>query len=627
MRTNVSPIYNALRGLVLLAFLASVAACQAPVRWADTGDSVAKAEQATEQGRYRDAAQIYQDLADRDSGSMADHWRLLAAQQWLNSQDLVAAGKALDLVSGPMDRDNLALWSLLGARLLLYQDRPGEALKRLEESPPPTAADASEFYSLKGDILLRLYQVDQAIQAFNEEQTWLNNAADILSSQQRLLKQLEALEREGRLGESSQGGQLEKGWIALARMSAQTAADGPAFLAGLRGWRMAFPQHPASTGIVAKLMEQYRGAGSYPVQVALLLPLSGREQAFGEAVRDGFLSAYLQSPNKALLPLVRIYDTRQVGAPASYYNAIADGADMIVGPLLRDDVTQLMGTANGEAAVLALNLGNAGGYVPPVFYQFALDPEEEAREAARRALADGHVRAIALVPANSWGKRLLDSFSMEFTAIGGELLSSASYDPGEQDYSSTITRALNLDQSKERYRRLSDVLGMYPEFEPRRREDVECIFVAAQPEQGRLMRPQLKFHYASDLPVYATSAIYQPDVAANKDLDGLAFTDMPWLLSLAKDDSGLHAMVASSFADLQENQPRLVAMGVDAFRLLPWLYSGQQVSGLPGATGMLSIAADGIVHRQLEWARFSSGRPIGLQPKILGSVSPITVEY
>jgi len=627
MRTNGSLFYNALRLLVLLVALASVTACQVPGRWADSGDNVAKAEQAAGQGRYRDAAQIYLDLADQDSGSMADHWRLLAAQQWLNSQDLAAASKALDSVSGPMDRDNLALWSLLGAKLLLHQDKAGEALKRLEESPPPTAATAAEFYSLKGDILLHLNQVDQAIQAFNEEQTWLNNTADILSSQQRLLDQLEALEREGRLGESTQGEQLEKGWIALARMSAQTAADGPAFLAGLRGWRLAFPQHPASTGIVAKLMEQYRGAGNYPVQVALLLPLSGREQAYGEAVRDGFLAAYLQSPNKDLLPLVRIYDTRQVGAPASYRSAIADGADMIVGPLLRDDVTQLMGSANGEAPVLALNLGNAGGYLPPVFYQFALDPEDEAREAARRALADGHVRAIALVPANNWGKRLLDSFTAELGAVGGELLTSATYDPGEQDYSSAITRALNLDQSKERYRRLSDVLGMYPEFEPRRREDVEFIFVAAQPEQGRLIRPQLKFHYASDLPVYATSAIYQPDVAANKDLDGLAFTDMPWLLSLAKDNSGLHAMVATSFVELQENQPRLVAMGVDAFRLLPWLYSGQQVSGLPGATGLLSITANGVVQRQLEWARFSNGRPLGLQPKILRSASPVAVEY
>ncbi|MCJ7558070.1 MAG: penicillin-binding protein activator [Gammaproteobacteria bacterium] len=627
MRKKGSLFYNALRGLVLLALLASVTACQVPVRWADSGDNVAKAEQAVEQGRYRDAAQIYLDLADHDSGSMADHWRLLAARQWLNSQDLAAASKALNSVSGPMDRDNLALWSLLDAKLLLYQDKAGEALNRLEESPPPTAASAAEFYSLKGDILLRLNQVDRAIQAFNEEQTWLNNTADILSSQQRLLDLLEALEREGRLGESTQGEQLEKGWIALARMSAQTATDGPAFLAGLRGWRMAFPQHPASTGIVAKLMEQYRGAGSYPVQVALLLPLSGREQAYGEAVRDGFLAAYLQSPNKALLPLVRVYDTRQVGAAASYHSAIIDGADMIVGPLLRDDVTQLMGSANGEAPVLALNLGNAGGYVPPVFYQFALDPEEEAREVARRALADGHVRAIALVPASSWGKRLLDSFTAELGAVGGELLTSATYDPAEQDYSSAITRALNLDQSKERYRRLSDILGMYPEFEPRRREDVEFIFVAAQPEQGRLIRPQLKFHYASDLPVYATSAIYQPDVGANKDLDGLAFTDMPWLLSLAKDNSGLHAMVATSFVDLQENQPRLVAMGVDAFRLLPWLYSGQQVSGLPGATGVLSITANGIVQRQLEWARFSNGRPLRLQPKTLGSVSPVIVEY
>ena len=627
MRTDPSPTHNALRKLALLVLLATMAACQAPVRWADSGDRVAAAEQATERGQYREAAQIYLELADQDSGSTADHWRLLAARQWLNAQDLAAAAKALDSVSGPMDRDNLALWSLLGAQLLLYQDKAGEALQRLEESPPPTSATAAEFYALKGDILLRLNRIDQAILAFNDEQNWLNNAADILSSQQRLLDQLEAIERERGLGEPAREDELVNGWIALARMSARTAADGPAYLVGLRSWRMAFPQHPASTGIVARLMEQYRGAGNYPLQVALLLPLSGREQAFGEAVRDGFLAAYLQSPNKSLLPVVRVYDTRQLGAPDGYRNAIADGADMIVGPLLKDEVTQLMGSANGEAPVLALNLGNAGGYTPPVFYQFSLDPEDEAREAARRALADGHFRAMALVPASNWGTRLLDGFAGELVAKGGELLSSAAYDPDEQDYASAITRALNLDQSKERYRKLSDVLGMYPEFEPRRRQDVDFIFVAAQPEQGRLIRPQLKFHYASDLPVYATSAIYQPDVAANKDLDGLIFTDMPWLLSQAQDNSGLHATVTASLTDLQETQPRLVAMGIDAFRLLPWLFAGQEVSGLPGATGVLSVTANGIVQRQLQWARFSNGRPVRLQNKVPDPADPVTIEY
>jgi outer membrane PBP1 activator LpoA protein len=613
MRIQVGSLPRTLRTMALLAALALATACQAPVRWEDSADKAADAVQAAEQGHHAEAAGKYLELADQYTGAAADHWRILAAQQWLAGRNLDQAARTLESVTGPMDRDDFALWSLLGAQLDLYLGKAEQALQKLEDSPPPTADLAPVFLELKGDSLLKLDRLDQAILAFSEEQTWLDNSADLLASQQRLLEKLKSLQLKGLLPESASPDELVQGWISLARLSARSSADGPAYMVGLRNWRLSFPQHPAASGIVNKLIEQYRGASNYPTQVALLLPLSGREQAFGEAVRDGFLAAYLQSSNKALLPVVRIYDTRKTDAPDSYRSAIADGADMIVGPLLRDDVTNLMGTANGEVPILALNRGNAGGYTPPIFYQFALDPEDEARAAAREAVAQGHFRAIALVPASNWGRRLLDSFTDELTAAGGQLLTSASYDPAEQDYSVPITRALNLDQSKERYRRLSDVLGMYPEFEPRRREDVEFIFVAAQPEQGRLIRPQLKFHYAASVPVYATSAVFQADAMANRDLDGLAFADMPWMLSQAQDNTALRAQVSTALPGFQETQPRLLALGVDAFRLLPWLYNRQEVSGVPGATGLLSVGADGIVQRQLEWARFRSGVPVLLR--------------
>jgi outer membrane PBP1 activator LpoA protein len=625
MRKNVGPHAKILGRLVLLAVLAVATACQAPVVRDESANLAMQAEIATGQGRYPEAAQIYLGLAEQSTGATADHWRILAAQQWLAARSLEQAAQTLKSVTGPMDRDDFALWSLLSARLDLYRGQAEEALQRLEESPKPTSAMAAEFFSLKGDVLLALNRVEEAILAFNEEQTWLNSSEQLLASQQKLLGELQAREHKTGLADSSQGDELVQGWISLARLSARAASDGPAYLVGLRNWRLSYPQHPAASGIVARLMEQYRGASSYPTQVALLLPLSGREQAFGDAVRDGFLAAYLQSPDKTLLPLVRIYDTQKEGAPDSYRRAISEGADMVVGPLLRDDVTNLMGNANGEVPVLALNQGNAG-YTPPLFYQFALDPEDEAREAARRAAADGHFRAIALVPGNNWGRRLLDSFADELQAEGGELLTSASYDPAQQDYSAPITRALHLDQSKERFRRLSDVLGMYPEFEPRRREDVEFIFVAAQPEQGRLIRPQLKFHYAGNLPTYSTSAIYKADVMANRDLDGLAFTDMPWMLSLAGGASTLRSEVSSALPGLQESQPRLLAMGIDVFRLLPWLYNQQPVSQVPGATGLLSVGPDGIVHRQLEWARFRSGNALPIPAESADDAMPTTLE-
>ncbi len=623
MRIFAGLVHSAPRGLLMLLLLAVLSACQAPVKQVDTRSQVYRAETAAAQGQYRDAAQIYMELAARDAGTQADHWRLLAAREWLNDENLVAAVAALESIAGPMSRDDYALWTILGARVALARGEPAEALQKLEESPLPSATLAAQFYQIKGMALLALGRVEQAIQAFGEEQTWANNAQELLASQQLLLDQLQARARKGALPDSSLD-PVVQGWLDLARLSSIASTDSPALLAGLRNWRLDNPQHPAVTGVVAALIERHRGANSYPIQVALLLPLSGRERAYGEAVRDGFLAAYLNSPNKNLLPLVRIYDTRHLGSAATYREAISEGADMVVGPLLKQNVTELVGVANGEVPVLALNRGNVGGYTPPAFYQFALDPAEEAREIARGALADGYTRAIALVPSTGWGQRILESFTSELIDNGGQLLASTAYDPGEQDYSSAITRALNLDQSKERFRRLSDLLGMYPEFEPRRREDADFVFIAAYPEQGRLLRPQLKFHYAAKLPVYATSAIYQAGAMANNDLDGLQFADMPWQLSMTKETGGLRQKVASAFPGLEENQPRLLAMGVDAFRLLPWLYNRQTDLQLAGATGRLGMTPDGVIYRQLQWARFRSGEPRISKPKVLHPAPGVT---
>lgn len=623
MRILAGLVRSAPRGLQMLLLLAALSACQAPVKEVDTRGQLLRAERAAAQGQYRDAAQIYLELAAREEGARADHWRLLAAQEWLNEEDLLAAVAALESIAGPMARDDYALWAVLGARVSLARGKPGDALQRLEESPPPSAELAGQFYRIKGQALLALGQSEQAILAFGEEQTWANNSQELLASQRTLLDQLQAQARQGMLPMTSTD-PVVQGWLDLARLSSRTSTDSPAFLAGLRNWRLAYPQHPAVTGVVAALVERHRGANSYPIQVALLLPLSGRESAYGEAVRDGFLAAYLNSSNKNILPLVRIYDTQRIGVTAAYREAISQGADMVVGPLLKQDVTELVGTANGEVPVLALNRGNVGGYTPPAFYQFALDPAEEAREVARGALADGHTRAIALVPSTAWGMRILENFSSELNENGGELLASTTYDPGEQDYSAAITRALNLDQSKERFRRVSDLLGMYPEFEPRRRQDAEFVFVAAYPEQGRLLRPQLKFHYAAKLPVYATSAIYQADVMANNDLDGLQFADMPWQLSMARETGGLRQKVSAAFPDMEVNQPRLIAMGVDAFRLLPWLYNHQAEVDLAGATGTLGLTPDGVIYRTLQWARFRGGKPRLSKPKVLHPTPLVT---
>jgi outer membrane PBP1 activator LpoA protein len=353
----------------------------------------------------------------------------------------------------------------------------------------------------------------------------------------------------------------------------------------------------------------------YPPQIALVLPLSGRQQAAGMAIRDGFLAALLQhDPNRR--PLLKLYDSAEIGATTAYRRAIADGAQFVIGPLIKEDVAAL--AASGEVSVLTLALNQLvdGAVPPPLMFQYALDPEEEARQVAQRAVADGNTRALVLLPNNEWGQRLFRAFDTELKVLGGAIAGLRFYDPDARDYSQPITQLLLVDESRARASALNGTLGTRLEFEPRARGDAQFVFIGAQPVQGRSLRPALRFHLSQDLPVYATSDIFELDSAGNNDLEGIQFPDMPWVISPDAVSTELRTALSKHWPVRARGRGRLYAFGFDAYRLIPLLKAGKfgRENAVPGMTGLLSVDERGRVRRELDWARVTQGKaePIGV---------------
>ena len=156
----------------------------------------------------------------------------------------------------------------------------------------------------------------------------------------------------------------------------------------------------------------------FPDQIALLLPLSGRAEAVGVAVRDGFIAAYLEQ-DPASRPRLKIYDVAADSVAGAYQQAVEDGAGFVVGPLTKEDVAAIVplscGPHPGAGAQFPRRLS---GY-PHNFYQFALLPEDEARIVARRLVADGKLTGVAIVPDGEWGNRVAAAFADELTHLGG----------------------------------------------------------------------------------------------------------------------------------------------------------------------------------------------------------------
>jgi len=184
-----------------------------------------------------------------------------------------------------------------------------------------------------------------------------------------------------------------------------------------------------------------------------------------------------------------------------------------------------------------------------------------------------------------------------------------------------IQQLLLINESRAREERLSANLGIPLEYEPRRRSDVDLIFLAATENAGKLIRPQLRFHYAGSVPTYSTSAIYQEGTRNNADLNGIMFPDVPWLIEPDGQSVQVRQTIARHWPARAKRRSRLYALGFDAYRLIPMLNSGTawQTEYLQGMTGTLYVDNNGRVLRRLAWARIQRGRPELMEPAPISS--------
>ncbi len=346
-----------------------------------------------------------------------------------------------------------------------------------------------------------------------------------------------------------------------------------------------------------------------PQQIAVLLPLSGRYSQPAGVIRDGILSAYYDEQSTSTL---RFYDTqgKKEHAWSAYRQAIDEGAEFIIGPLTKESVNHLAMVERPQVPILALNYSNTIRMGPNGFYQLALAPEDEATQVALRAWNSGLRNPIVLVPDNNWGERISLAFQETWGQLGGKIRSKQRYNPKDNDFSKPIRAAFELDLSDQRHRSLQRSLGTNIKFTPRRRQDVDFAFIAAQPRQARLLRPQFKFHYAGDIPIYGTSHLYQgtPNPQQDRDMDGITFGDIPWTLDTDKVNPARKAIL-DTWPNANKKYWRLYAMGVDAYRLSAFLQARPGHLNYYGETGHMQLTHDGKLYRQLEWARFYRGRP------------------
>lgn len=526
-----------------------------------------------------------------------------AARQWALLGDLTNYPEQLQLRA-----------SLLEARLALSADRTADALAILSStdiaglaSRPPLL---QEYLLLLGRSYQENEQYEEALSAYLQlGSADENNPRANLSIHNEIWDAINSfssaqLNNFANTADSYQS----RGWVELARVVTSEAYSIRSQLDAIAQWRRIWSQHPAAQQMPAQLEKLAQTWEQRPKHIALILPL---QDSAGRAIQEGFLSAYYAALDVSRdVPKISVFDSsNQTTIYPIYDAAVASGADLIIGPLYKQLVNQLQQLDELPVPTLALNYADENNSISTNLTQFGLAPEDEIEQAVNLAWQAGHRNAAIITPQSSDYQRLQQTFANSWTGRGGNLVSQSTFS-GDNDYAEVIKRLMAIDSSESRRDRIVQLLPRSSvEFTPRRRGDIDFIFLIANPREGRQIKPTLAFYFAGDIPVYALPSIYDglDNQSANQDLNGIVFTDAPWILT---NYDPLKTNTASSLRPAQGAVQRFRAMGIDSFRLYSRLrqFSENDITTLLGATGILSMDDSGRIHRRLEVARFVDGK-------------------
>jgi len=578
-------------------------------------------------------AENFLSLAEDSDGPDEEHdLRLKAAYLYIEANDIDAAREQLAIISDNYqtaestdeqageqinNKQNTDIL-LLTAKLAIIEKNTPLASQTIHEISPISRQQQIDYYALKSDLdyLYGRYYftVDRRVQL----SAYLSDEKSIHQNNTRIWAALSSMSRT-QLDKQHSSNLIIKGWLDLARVMRSSQQNISSLENDLLDWGTRHPAHPANDSFLTELIDIYQGDMFDKKHIAVLLPMQGNLGKVSDTIKNGILSAYYNDSKSSIKPVINFYDSsdNDVSFRQLYQQAQDDGATNIIGPLDKVIINQLAQQHSLDIPVLTLNYAENSYSYTENLYQFGLSPEDEARQVAELAIAQGKLRAAIFYPDSDWGRRLNKAFTEHFEFFGGEILNTVDYATNTNDYRRPIRSLFNLDQSSIRRRKIENIIGGNVQSEPRRRQDIDMIFLAATHRSARSIMPAFKFHRAGDLTVYSTSHVYTGKVnrELDRDLNGLIFCDLPWILQ--KNSSPLTKVFSDNWPQ-QQNLTRLFAFGVDAYHLIYNLdyLEEKDYAMFNGLTGNIQLNEENRITRKLLWAKFKSGRAIYFEPEL-----------
>lgn len=435
-----------------------------------------------------------------------------------------------------------------------------------------------------------------------------------------------------------------KGWRELYQITARYASDIGKLERFLATWKRKHTNHPFNAFSQLVVERAQQDSVITVENVAILLPLSDREQAIGHAIQDGILSSYQHDKRFKLT----FYDTRSQSIPEIYQALLDSKPDFVIGPILKSHVNQYVAldseqlttnpynqlpvgaedtatkeSVNSPAQTLDREISETGQWpslllnLPDDFemaqkhYAFSMQPEDEAVQAAEILSHKGFELPVLITEDSSLGHRIANAFSERWQRLTNTPPRVLYYTQTDK-MEATVREVLAVDQSRARISELKRILPVNIDTESRNRRDIDMFYLYGNPAQIQLLKPYIDVNispFAKAIPIFSSSHSFKTDtsVTDRRDLRGLTFSEMPLLVENTGGNKSMRTMAQQLWPQRKNNLKRLYALGLDSLPLLEKLgaMAHYPVIQHKGYTGVLQLDEYRVIRRSLSWAKYN----------------------
>lgn len=370
------------------------------------------------------------------------------------------------------------------------------------------------------------------------------------------------------------------------------------------------------------LTENVSGIQDGNFRVGMLLPLTGQAATYGQGLKNAALLALDDVKTDNLV--LQFYDTKSTpsGARIAAENAIAQNAQMIIGPLMSSSVQAIEDeTTYREIPVVAFSTD--ASVLRPQVYTLGLLVQEQVNRIMAYAISRGKQKFALLLPDDETGMAIAKAAVRTSIKYNANITKIAFYTPGTTDFSASVKALVDYDKRSARLAKVrSSLQAMKGNASAQKAlKRIERLQALGDVDFDAVIIPESGARLKSALAMFGYYDVYSPQVRflgtsvwENTDLSRETMAYGSWYPALSRAHS---AYFANKYTETFGEKPASIySLSYDAVALASAIARKQNANiesmitssdGYIGINGVFRIFANGTNEHSLEVLEVSNG--------------------